>query len=59
MKTAVIYARVSSTNDRQCTQRQIEDLTRFANINEYTIVNVYEEHISLPACRLPARPAGS
>ncbi|MCS2997236.1 MULTISPECIES: recombinase family protein [Bacteroides] len=46
MKTAVIYARVSSTNDRQCTQRQIEDLTRFANINEYTIVNVYEEHIS-------------
>lgn len=46
MKIAVIYARVSSTNDRQCTQRQIEDLTRFANINEYTIVNVYEEHIS-------------
>jgi len=27
MKTAVIYARVSSSNDRQNTQRQIEDLT--------------------------------
>ena len=46
MKTAVIYARVSSTNDRQSTQRQIEDLTRYAKIHEYTIVNVYEEHIS-------------
>ena len=26
MKTAVIYARVSSSNDRQDTSRQIEDL---------------------------------
>lgn len=46
MSTAVIYARVSSTNDRQNTQRQIEDLTRFANSNDYTIVGTYEEHIS-------------
>ena len=46
MSTAVIYARVSSTNDRQNTQRQIEDLTRFANSNDYDIVGTYEEHIS-------------
>ena len=46
MSTAVIYARVSSTNDRQNTQRQIEDLTRFANSNDYRIVGTYEEHIS-------------
>lgn len=46
MNTAVIYARVSSTNDRQSTQRQIEDLTRFANSNNYNIIGTYEEHIS-------------
>ena len=46
MSTAVIYARVSSTNDRQNTQRQIEDLTRFANSNDYNIIGTYEEHIS-------------
>ena len=46
MSTAVIYARVSSTNDRQNTQRQIEDLIRFANSNNYSIVGTYEEHIS-------------
>lgn len=46
MKTAVIYARVSSTSDRQCTQRQIEDLTKFANQNEYEILSTFEEHIS-------------
>ena len=46
MNTAVIYARVSSTNDRQSTQRQIEDLTRFANSNDFQIVGIYEEHIS-------------
>ena len=46
MSTAVIYARVSSTNDRQNTKRQIEDLTRFANSNDYSIVGTYEEHIS-------------
>ena len=46
MNTAVIYARVSSTNDRQNTQRQIEDLRRFANSNDYNIIGTYEEHIS-------------
>ena len=46
MKTAVIYARVSSSNDRQNTQRQIEDLTHFASHNEYQLMGTYEEHIS-------------
>ena len=46
VSTAVIYTRVSSTNDRQNTQRQIEDLTRFANSNDYNIIGTYEEHIS-------------
>ena len=46
MKTAVIYARVSSSNDRQNTQRQIEDLTQFASRNEYQLMGTYEEHIS-------------
>ena len=46
MKKAVIYARVSSVNDRQNTQRQVEDLTRFANKNEYDLVGTYQEHVS-------------
>lgn len=46
MKKAVIYARVSSANDRQNTQRQVEDLTRFACKNEYDLVGTYQEHVS-------------
>ena len=46
MKRAVIYARVSSVNDRQNTHRQVEDLTRFANKNEYDLVGTYQEHVS-------------
>lgn len=46
MKKAVIYARVSSVNDRQNTQRQVEDLTRFACQNEYDLVGTYQEHVS-------------
>ena len=46
MKRAVIYARVSSVNDRQNTQRQVEDLTRFAKKNEYDLVGTYQEHVS-------------
>ena len=46
MKTAVIYARVSSSNDRQNTQRQIEDLTQLASRNDYQLMGTYEEHIS-------------
>lgn len=45
-KTAVIYARVSSTNDRQDTSRQITDLTKFAVAQDMEILNIYQEHIS-------------
>ena len=44
--TAVIYARVSSTNDRQDTSRQIRDLEIYANSNSLKILKSYEEHIS-------------
>ena len=43
---AVIYARVSSMGDRQSTERQIEDLTRYAEGKGYEIVKVFQEHIS-------------
>ena len=43
---AVIYARVSSTTDRQSTDRQVIDLTDFATKNNYKVVKVFEEHIS-------------
>lgn len=43
---AVIYARVSSMGDRQSTERQIEDLTRYAEDKGYDIVKVFQEHIS-------------
>ena len=46
MKTAVIYSRVSSTNDRQNTERQVEDLQKFATSNEFEIKNIFEEKIS-------------
>ena len=46
MKTAVIYARVSSTGDRQSTERQVIDLTDYANKNGITICKTFEEHIS-------------
>ena len=45
-KTAVIYARVSSNNDRQDTSRQNKDLENYAKLQNIEIVNVYEEHIS-------------
>lgn len=44
--TAVIYARVSSVNDRQDTTRQIEDLKRYANSQDIEVVSIFEEHIS-------------
>lgn len=46
MKKAVIYARVSSTNDRQDTGRQIKDLENYAKSQNIEIVKIYEEHIS-------------
>ncbi len=44
--TAVIYARVSSTTDRQSTERQVIDLKAYADRNRLNLVKVYEEHIS-------------
>ena len=43
---AVIYARVSSTGERQSTSRQVADLTDYAIRNNLEVVEVYEEHIS-------------
>ncbi len=45
-KRAIIYARVSSVGDRQNTERQISDLTRYAEYSNLTVVKVFEEHIS-------------
>ena len=43
---AAIYARVSSTGERQSTERQVIDLTDYANKNTMTICKTFEEHIS-------------
>lgn len=45
-KTAAIYARVSSTTERQNTERQVRDLTEYASRNNLSLVKVYEEHVS-------------
>lgn len=42
----IIYARVSSTTDRQNTERQISDLTKYAEYKGMEIVNVFEEKVS-------------
>ena len=57
--TAVIYARVSSTGERQSTARQVADLKRYAEATGMEVVTVYEEKASgakmdreqLAACR--------
>lgn len=49
MKRTIIYARVSSSGSlesRQSTERQIIDLTDYANRNSMTICKTFEEHIS-------------
>ena len=43
---AAIYARVSSTGERQSTERQVIDLTDYANKNTMMICRTFEEHIS-------------
>lgn len=43
---AIIYARVSSTTDRQTTDRQVEDLKSYAEYSKMEIVKVFEEKIS-------------
>ena len=45
-KKAVIYARVSSTSDRQSTERQVQDLTTLAKSRNLEITKIYEEKIS-------------
>lgn len=45
-KTCCLYCRVSSENERQSTTRQVEDLKRFCQANDYDIKGIYEEHIS-------------
>ena len=42
----LIFARVSSTTDRQNTERQIEDLTNYASRNNIEVVKVFSEKIS-------------
>lgn len=42
----VIYARVSSVGDRQSTDRQIEDLTRYAEGKGLEVIRIFQEHIS-------------
>ena len=48
MKKAVIYARVSSTieRNRQNTERQVADLTAYAGYASLEVVEVFEEYIS-------------
>ena len=41
-----IYARVSSLNDRQSTERQVMALSDYAKGQGYKISGIYEEHIS-------------
>lgn len=43
---AVIYARVSSVGDRQNTERQVSDLTSYATFQNFTVSQIFEEHIS-------------
>ncbi|MDR0423003.1 MAG: recombinase family protein [Rickettsiales bacterium] len=46
MKTAVIFARVSSITDRQNTDRQVSDLKKYAEYSNLNIEKVFEEKIS-------------
>lgn len=43
---AIIYSRVSSTSDRQNTERQICDLNKYAKCNDLDVVEVFSEKIS-------------
>lgn len=43
---AYIYARVSSTTDRQSTERQVTSLSAIANNMGFEVTGIYREHIS-------------
>ena len=45
-KRAVIYARVSSEGDRQNVERQLHDLSEYAESQNLTIEQIFKEHIS-------------
>ena len=45
-KTAVIYARVSSSGDRQSTDRQVADLRAFADREGFEVLEVFSENCS-------------
>lgn len=42
---AIIYARVSSVGERQCTERQVSDLTKYAIANGMEVVQVFNDKI--------------
>jgi DNA invertase Pin-like site-specific DNA recombinase len=46
MEKVVLFCRVSSTNDRQSYDRQINDLTQLAISRDYEIVGVFAEKVS-------------
>lgn len=46
MKEATIFSRVSSTGERQNTDRQISDLKAYAKSNGYEVTKIYSEKIS-------------
>lgn len=46
MKKVVLFGRVSSTNERQSYERQINDLTKLANTLNYRVDAIFTEKIS-------------
>jgi len=46
MKKVVLFCRVSSNNDRQNYERQINDLTQFAESSNYKVEAVFAEKVS-------------
>lgn len=46
MGMAVIYARVSSSGDRQSTSRQVEDLKKYIKFQDMDLLKIFEEKMS-------------
>lgn len=44
MKKVAIYARISSEN--QTADRQVEELKKFAELNDFTVVDIFNENVS-------------
>lgn len=47
---AIIYTRTSSTTDRQNNERQVSDLTKYADSNDIEVIRVFNEKISGAKC---------